>query len=364
MAENRRLRVFLCHSSTDKPAARDSYKFLSSEPWIEPWFDEESLKPGQDWEFEIEKAIDNADVVIVFLSRSSLTKEGFIQKEIKHVFDKADEKPPGTLYIIPVRVEECDVPKRLAHLHWIDISTDNNNKWFSRLLDSLESRAKDLGVTTRKVDNDNKPLKGKFGRLLSDFNSLELEHRKTKRALEIREIEVRAILAQAHELASIDSVTYLPNRRKVLSSLQEEVVRATRYSTSLSIILIELDQYNYIREARGRFDADILLREFANNIKGLIYHPNTIGRLEEGEFMIVLPASDISDAIKLVKNLFERDRSKPIDLGGVSINATVSAGVIQFLHGQEIWEELLMRADKALRIAKQNGRDNWIALED
>lgn len=362
MAENRRLHVFLCHSSTDKPAARDSYKFLSSEPWIDPWFDEESLKPGQNWKFEIEKAIDNADVVIVFLSRSSLTKEGFIQKEIKHVFDKADEKPPGTLYIIPVRVEECAVPERLAHLHWIDISIDNNT-WFSRLLDSLESRAKDLGVTTKKVDNDNKLLKDRFGRLLSDFNSLESEYTKTKRTLEIREIEVRAILAQAHELANIDSVTYLPNRRKVLSSLQEEVIRASRYSTPMSIILIELDQYNYIRETHGRFDADILLRDFADNIKGLIQHPYTIGRLEGGEFLVVLPNSDISNAIKLVEIFFERVRSKPIDSGGTSGSVTASAGVVQFLQGQEIWEEMLMRADKALRIAKKNGHDQWKALE-
>lgn len=363
MAENRSLRVFLCHSSTDKPAARDSYKFLSSEPWIDPWFDEESLKPGQDWEFEIEKAIDNADVVIVFLSRSSLTKEGFIQKEIKHVFDKADEKPPGTLYIIPVRVEECDVPKRLAHLHWIDISIDNTT-WFSRLLESLEARAKDLGVTTKKVDNDNKHLKDKFGRLLSDFNSLESEYRKTKRTLEIREIEVRAILAQAHELANIDSVTYLPNRRKVLASVQEEVIRATRYSTRLSIILIELDQYNWIREARGRFDADILLREFADNIKGLIQHPNTIGRMEGGEFLIVLPASDISNSIKLVNNLLERVRSKPIDSGGTSINVTASAGVVQFMQGQENWEQMLLRADKAIRKAIKNGHNQWVTRDD
>ena len=169
-----RLHVFLCHSSTDKPAVRDSYKFLSSEPWIDPWFDEESLKPGQDWKAEIETAIENADVVIVFLSRSSLTREGFIQKEIKHVLDKADEKPDGTLFVIPVRVEECEVPKRLAHLQWIDISIDNA-QWFSRLLESLKLRANDLGISMKNANNDNNLLVDQYGQLLSDFNSLESE---------------------------------------------------------------------------------------------------------------------------------------------------------------------------------------------
>ncbi len=51
---NRPLRVFLCHSSNDKPAVRELYQKLLDEPWIEPWLDEEELYPGQDWNMEIE----------------------------------------------------------------------------------------------------------------------------------------------------------------------------------------------------------------------------------------------------------------------------------------------------------------------
>ena len=69
MPEHRRLRVFLCHSSNDKPAVRELYQRLKSAPygddkgWIDPWLDEEKLYPDQDWDLEIGKAVEAADVM-------------------------------------------------------------------------------------------------------------------------------------------------------------------------------------------------------------------------------------------------------------------------------------------------------------
>jgi hypothetical protein len=73
--------------------------------------DEEKLLPGQDWEAEIRKAVRGSHVVLVCISKSSLTKEGYVQKEIRHALDVADEKPDGTIFVIPVRLERCEVPK-------------------------------------------------------------------------------------------------------------------------------------------------------------------------------------------------------------------------------------------------------------
>ena len=58
MPEPRKLRVFLCHSSNDKPAVRELYQRFKAEGWIDPWLDEEKLYPGQDWDLEIEKAVE------------------------------------------------------------------------------------------------------------------------------------------------------------------------------------------------------------------------------------------------------------------------------------------------------------------
>jgi hypothetical protein len=81
MPTKRRLRVFLCHTSQDKPIVHDLYQGLLAESWIDPWLDEERLFPGQDWNLEIEKAVQSSDAVIVCVSSTSVAKEGYVQKE-------------------------------------------------------------------------------------------------------------------------------------------------------------------------------------------------------------------------------------------------------------------------------------------
>ena len=144
MPETKRpIRVFLCHASQDKPAVRELYQRLKREGWIDPWLDEEKILPGQDWDLEIRKAIRDADVILVVLSHKSITKEGYVQKEIKRALDIADEKPEGTIYIIPVRLEECDPPERLQRWHWVDLFDTNG---YNRLLVSLQKRANTLNL--------------------------------------------------------------------------------------------------------------------------------------------------------------------------------------------------------------------------
>ena len=92
------LRIFLCHSSGDKPEVRNLYQRLSSDGF-DPWLDEEKLLGGQKWEPEIAKAVKNSDVVIVCLSHKAINKAGYVHKEIKFALDKADEQPEDTISV-------------------------------------------------------------------------------------------------------------------------------------------------------------------------------------------------------------------------------------------------------------------------
>lgn len=113
------MQIFLCHSSGDKTAVRGLYERLLAESF-DPWLDVEKLHGGQDWELEIKRAVRSSGVVVVCLSHESITKDGYVQKEIKFALDVADEKPEGTIFIIPLKLEECDVPDRLRKWQWID----------------------------------------------------------------------------------------------------------------------------------------------------------------------------------------------------------------------------------------------------
>lgn len=136
------LHVFLCHASQDKAAVRTVYDRLKNLP-LDLWLDEVKLLPGQDWEREIRRALREAHVVIVCLSHNAVSKEGFVQKEIRIALDIADEKPEGTIFVIPARLDTCDVPQRLVRWQWVDLFEEQG---VSRLISALRKRARDIDV--------------------------------------------------------------------------------------------------------------------------------------------------------------------------------------------------------------------------
>lgn len=150
MTEPRKLHVFLCHASQDKLVVRELYQRLLAEGWIDPWLDEEKLLPGHEWDMEIEQAVGGADAVIVFVSNNSVTKEGYVQKELRSVLDVAEYKPEGAIFIIPILLESCQLPRRLKNYQYQDYFTDTALA-YRRLIASLESRSHVVGIDFAKI---------------------------------------------------------------------------------------------------------------------------------------------------------------------------------------------------------------------
>jgi hypothetical protein len=137
----RALKVFLCHASEDDAAVYTLYTRLKASG-IDPWLDDEALLPGQDWDFEIRNAVRETDAVLVCLSQRSVSKEGYVQKEILNVLDIAKEKPEGTIFVVPVHLEPCALPRRLST--WQAVSLDDG-RGYERLIRALQVRAESLG---------------------------------------------------------------------------------------------------------------------------------------------------------------------------------------------------------------------------
>jgi len=204
-----------------------------------------------------------------------------------------------------------------------------------------------------------KDLYEKYQQLLEDFKKLESEHHRLKRQLEIKEIEVKAVLAQAHEIANTDVLTFLPNRRKIITDLQQEVIRSDRYGTPLSISILDLDHFKNINDTYGHTSGDEALRSVSARLREHIRHPDTIGRYGGEEFLIVLPNSELNAAAEQASRLCQQIRLLTIEVNEYAFSVTISMGIAQFRVGQENWEQFLHRADEALYKAKANGRDRW-----
>ena len=118
-------RIFLCHASEDKARVREVYHRLRAIDGFEPWLDEEDLLPGQDWDYEIKRALKTSDFILIFLSRASVAKRGYVQREMKLALDAWQEVPEGTIHTIPVRIDACDVPESFRRYHWTNLFEPN-----------------------------------------------------------------------------------------------------------------------------------------------------------------------------------------------------------------------------------------------
>jgi hypothetical protein len=139
--EKRPLKVFLCHAHADRDSVRGLYSRLTQDG-VDAWLDKATLLPGQDWELEIRKAVREADVVVVCLSKQ-FNQAGFRQKEVRLALDTAMEKPEGEIFIIPAHLEECDNLESLRKWHWVDLFEDDG---YEMLMRALRARADRIGA--------------------------------------------------------------------------------------------------------------------------------------------------------------------------------------------------------------------------
>ncbi len=132
-------RIFLCHCSDDKKAVKRLYDRLKKDRF-QPWLDKEDLPPGAEWAVAIPEAVRNSAVVLVCLSKTFIAKTGFGQKEIRVALDAADEKPEGANFIIPVRLEDVEVPERLKRWQRVDLFEPHFETGYGRLVKALKSQ--------------------------------------------------------------------------------------------------------------------------------------------------------------------------------------------------------------------------------
>lgn len=126
--------VFLCHASEDKQEVARLYDRLKKSGF-NPWIDIHSLLPGQNWKAEIATAIQTSNAVLICLSRTSIRKRGFVQAEIQFALDAAREVPTGRVFIVPVLLDDCEIPRELADFHAVSIHRRGN---FQKLVQSLK----------------------------------------------------------------------------------------------------------------------------------------------------------------------------------------------------------------------------------
>ena len=125
--------IFLCHAKEDIQFVKSLYHRLKQEN-LSPWLDEINILPGQKWDLEIQRAIKKTDFALICLSKISVQKQGYLNKEIKWALDRQSEMPEGDIFVIPVKIEPCNLEHRLSDIHSVDLFEENG---FEKLIQSI-----------------------------------------------------------------------------------------------------------------------------------------------------------------------------------------------------------------------------------
>jgi len=116
--------VFVAYVDEDLPSARRLCAALRR-AGCSPWLDKHRLLAGQNWPRAIERAIESADVFLACFSRRAAVKHGQFQSELRFALDCARRLPLDATFLIPVRLDPCEVPRRLSEqLQWVDLFPD------------------------------------------------------------------------------------------------------------------------------------------------------------------------------------------------------------------------------------------------
>jgi hypothetical protein len=113
--------IFISYARENRDIAERLYMDLRRNN-IDVWLDSKNLLPGQNWKLEIQKKIETAAFFLLVISKHSINKRGFVQKEIKEAIEILDEMPSNKIFIVPVRIDDTQpVDKQLQNLNWVNL---------------------------------------------------------------------------------------------------------------------------------------------------------------------------------------------------------------------------------------------------
>ncbi|MCP4352411.1 MAG: SUMF1/EgtB/PvdO family nonheme iron enzyme [Desulfobacterales bacterium] len=195
--------VFISYTEEDLEIAKKLYNDLKK-AGVTPWLDKVNVLPGQNWDIAINQAIKSSSYFLLLLSSNSLSKEGFVQKEVKRAFDLIDELPSFDIFIIPVMLDVCKLnDERLQKLSRVDLfSYEEGLNQILRV------------VTTPKEININQY-----------FRELKEQHRNLKR--EFKELGDKADITKAkkllNEMRSAGKYIINPEQRSTITDLARDL---------------------------------------------------------------------------------------------------------------------------------------------
>lgn len=290
-----------------------------------------------DWAAVLMSALDEVEYGIVVLDKDFQAR--FVNRAFQHMWALPEHRP-GVPYSSAEIVE---------HIRRIDIY-DDGHATMSNVIEQREFVRDGHRPPMQLRLADGRVLKFECkalsdgGRMLTYADISDLVH----------------IADQMRELATLDDLTKLLNRRQFLASFADELTRAQRHDRQMAVLMVDIDLFKRVNDRHGHSAGDEVLRGVAWRFRAAVRQDDIVGRVGGEEFAAVLVETDMPDAVHAAEWVCRGVAARPFEAGEEKIPATVSVGVAARQAKNTDTGELLRLADAALYAAKAAGRNRVI----
>ncbi|MCU7929897.1 MAG: sensor domain-containing diguanylate cyclase [Candidatus Thiodiazotropha sp. (ex Codakia rugifera)] len=177
-------------------------------------------------------------------------------------------------------------------------------------------------------------------------------------------VQKKLAFRQLQQYATTDGLTGLANRRELDKLSTREFKRAQRFSRQLSVMMLDLDHFKRVNDTYDHTVGDKVLKHIAGICGSAIRGQDLLARYGGEEFTILLPETDIEGAAQLGQRICDNVAITPCQVGQIEIAITVSIGASEMEVGDEDFQDVLLRADKALYEAKKRGRNQVVVSRE
>ena len=212
-----------------------------------------------------------------------------------------------------------------------------------------------LSALFQELRQRNARLRSRETELRVMHDALDRLNRELEARVETRTQELQLANQRLEELASIDPLTAVSNRRHFLELARPEISRAKRQGLPLAVIMLDIDFFKSVNDRFGHETGDKVLMALAATVRGALRGGDIFARLGGEEFVLMLPGQGFPEAVQLAERLRELVAQNEVPGSGAHI--TVSAGVAGLENDTDEIDDLLRRADQGLYRAKSEGRD-------
>lgn len=194
--------------------------------------------------------------------------------------------------------------------------------------------------------------------VIKPFHIEELQAR-LRAGRRILELQDRLIASREaiRTMATYDALTGVLNRGAIMEALTKKLSQAVRENSPLAVVMLDIDHFKQVNDKLGHMAGDAVLRETASRLKASLRPYDEIGRYGGEEFLVILPGCDSLDALKQAERLRAFIGEKPMNTSEGMLTVTISLGLTAINESTTETDLLVKIADKALYLAKNNGRN-------